>query len=270
MKTRYSLVFWSVLLVQQCFAVEQAPVNDKSICVSIVHNDPDTWQKISIDDEKQLLTKLETALLDIGFDKPKAMLMGETLDTDENCADEAALNLNIAVASIRTGKPKKGLSFTIEISDPRAPIIGKVDVMPVRCRLTAGSTQHLLDVVSSDEPVNRKYLFGNDTAGNYIADKLVDACSPLLFKQKIVKLEGTPESSERISTEYADVYIEKITPGNKPLSPEVSTNTAALAVEEADKEIKTPAEEAAEADQTQYVIHNRGDKLTITFGHTRE
>ncbi len=165
------------------------------------------------------------------------------------------------------GKPKKGLSFTIEASDPRAPVIGKVNVIPIACRLSDGASKQLLDLRLSEEPVKEKYLRDHGLNTNYLAKKLTDACNPLLFKQKLIVLDDKNNDSGKISTEYPDVYIEKIV--TREDEPQSGDNEAISHKNNEDDNAVSMEKTQGEDEQTQYVIHNRGDKLTVEFGQHR-
>lgn len=238
---------------------------DKSITVSVYHDGSEIWQRVSNGDQTKLLRKLESELTSLGFDEVATEFCGAKALTNRGChqiTEATTLHLSISLAAIKIGKPKKGLSFSIEMSDPRAPEVGKVDVIPVSCRLSDGTNDRLVGMSRSEEPVKEKYLHDHSLNVDYLVSKLSSAYEPLLFDQNIVALKQSSPGIERVTTEYPDVTIEKITPQE--------TTDTILADDGLSVSKQTGEVEAENSEKkTQYVIHNRGDKLTIEFGHER-
>ncbi len=77
MRINLIILFVFMTIGRQGFAADQSlTTNIKSIDISIYHDNSDTWKNISIDEENNLLAKLESKLLSIGFDIVKAEFCG--------------------------------------------------------------------------------------------------------------------------------------------------------------------------------------------------
>ena len=177
-----------------------------------------------------------------------------------------SVHLDVLLSAMKIGKPKKGLSFTIEASDPRSPIIGKVNVIPIDCKLSDGVSKQLLGMRRSEEPVREKYLSNHEFNENYLAEKLIDACKPLLLKQKLIVFDEQNNRPEKTSTEYPDVYIEKIVSRKD----EQQSRDSELISQKNNGDNATFLGKIQNDDErTQYMIYNRGDTLTIEFGQHR-
>jgi hypothetical protein len=260
-----------MIVGKQSFATDRLlTIDRKSIDIFIYHDNSDTWKNISIDEANKLLGKFELKLSNIGFDVVKTKFCGarqtKNMMICERSSKDAGLRLDVLLSAMKISKPKKGLSFTIETSDPRSPIIGRINVIPIDCKLSNGSGKQLLDTRRSEESIRKKYLHNHGFNANYLAEKLTNACKPLLLKQKLIVFDEQNNRPEKTSTEYPDVYIEKVVSreGEQQSGNDESISQNNNKDDNAVSPGKTQGDE-----QTQYVIYNRGDTLTIEFGQHR-
>jgi len=270
---RISLIILCVFMIvgRQGFAADQPHAIDrKSMSIFVYHDNSDTWKNISIDEADKLLGKFESKLLNVGFNIVKTEFCGarktKSMMVCKKPSKNTSVHLDVLLSGMKIGKPKKGLSFTIEASDPRSPIIGKVNVIPIDCKLSDGASKQLLGMRRSEEPVREKYLRNHEFNENYLAEKLTDACKPLLLKQKLIVFDEQNNRPEKTSTEYPDVYIEKIVSRKD----EQQSRDSELISQKNNGDNATFLGKIQNDDErTQYMIYNRGDTLTIEFGQHR-
>ena len=270
---RISLIILCVFMIvgRQSFAADQPHAIDrKSMSIFVYHDNSDTWKNISIDEVDKLLGKFESKLLNVGFNIVKTEFCGARKTKSMMACKEPSKNtsahLDVLLSGMKIGKPKKGLSFTIEASDPRSPIIGKVNVIPIDCKLSDGASKQLLGMRRSEEPVREKYLSNHEFNENYLAEKLTDACKPLLLKQKLIVFDEQNNRPEKTSTEYPDVYIEKIVSRKDE---QQSRDSELISQKNNGDNVISLGKTQNDDERTQYMIYNRGDTLTIEFGQHR-
>lgn len=204
------------------------------------------------------------------------------------CAASAAhaLALDIRLGEVRHAELERGIGFSL--GGPRDAGRIEGEVMPVDCRLrTPGG--RLVATRRVEQAVDPARL----GEGAYLADRVGDACAPLLEEQQVVVLAPSPRRNV-ITTADPDVFIEKrevdshapagtlgVLPG-VPAARTAAVSTAAATVAGeaggADPAGTTPATVPAngphltrqrDGARTQYVLHNKGDTVILEWGNRR-
>ncbi|MEQ8663642.1 MAG: hypothetical protein RLW62_22730 [Gammaproteobacteria bacterium] len=260
---------------------------EATLAVDVHASGTQPWQRLNDTHVAALAARLERAFVRAGFGHvtPRWCAGG-------SCAAGAGtphLALDVTLAEARAGDLKRGIAIDLGSSNPRDAGRIRGTLLEVSCRLrTPGG--RLVAARDSDEPVPDRLASGGTIDGDYLGQKIADACTPLLAEQQVV-LVAPLRGPAIITTADPEVYIEKrevaaaaalpAVLDARPVTDPAATADAPMPAATTSTSGAADGNDAAAAGaaltlsregagkRTQYVLHNKGDTVYLEFGRRR-
>lgn len=255
---------------------------EATLAVDVHARGSQAWQRLDEPRIAALVETLEKAFERAGFGAVAPRWCGAGACP---APDTAHLALDVQLAEVRSGTLTRGFSLELGGSNPRDAGTIRGTLLSVTCRLrTPGG--RLVAARDSDEPVRDALATGGPVDGDYLAQKIADACAPLVAEQRVVRV--APVAAPQIlTTADPDVFIEKrevavAAPLSMAVAEPAAPGASVLPADAASVDAPGGVDASAAAEpgalrlsrtpgatRTQYVLHNKGDTVFLEFGRRR-